>query len=74
MLRDHFKAHFNPKDPSNGSTPEELHEHLPLFVEELQNISANVNLNDDPPTIEEIQKHLQELKNNKASNDIEPEF
>ena len=33
-----------------------------------------MNLNDDPPTIEEIQKHLQELKNNKASNDIEPEL
>ncbi|XP_066935519.1 uncharacterized protein [Clytia hemisphaerica] len=38
------------------------------------NISLNSELNDAPPTVEEIQKHLQKLKNNKASNDIEPEL
>lgn len=72
-LLNHFKTHFNPEDPSITQTPEEFLNH-PAFINALQNISSNIELNDAPPTIEEIQNHLQKLKNNKASNDIEPEL
>ncbi|XP_066917813.1 uncharacterized protein [Clytia hemisphaerica] len=72
-LLNHFKTHFNPEDPSTTQTPEEFL-NLPIFVNALQNISLNSELNDAPPTVEEIQKHLQKLKNNKASNGIEPEL
>ena len=41
---------------------------------ELRKISDDVSVNDLPPTIEEIQKHLKELKARKASNDIDPEL
>ena len=71
---EHFKAHFNPDDPSNAFCPEELGENLPSFIEELQNISRLIAINDDPPTVEEIQLHLNALKANKASNDIDPEI
>ena len=68
----HFKNHFNPEDPSQVRTPEELTDNnLPEFVEELRKISDDVSINDLPPTIEEIQKHLKELKARKASNDID---
>ena len=71
----HFKAHFNPDDPSKSSTPEELGENnLPSFLDELQNISRRCAINNEPPDVEEIQKHLKALKVNKASNDIDPEI
>ena len=70
----HFKAHFNPDDPSLNFNPDELGDDLPEFVEELQNISRRCAINDDPPTIEEIQTHLNALKTKKASNDIDPEI
>ena len=54
----HFKAHFNPTDQSKTSTPEELDQNLPNFVKELQNSSRSVSINDQPPTIDEIQKRL----------------
>ena len=76
-LMNHFKAHFNPEDPSNVSTPEELlmnNDDLPIFVKELQNISDGIDINDTPPTVEEIQKHVLNLKNNKANNDIDAEL
>ena len=73
-LMNHFKHHFNPTDPSKDSTPEEFGSELPIFVKELQKLSDGIEINDDPPSIEEIQKHLLALKPNKACNDIEPEL
>ena len=74
-ILDHFKKHFNPDDPSKRQTPDELTEgNLPDFVEELRALSDNTPIIDTPPSAEEIQKHLKELKANKASNDIEPEL
>ena len=71
----HFKNHFNPEDPSKTRTPEEFNEeNLPDFVEELRTLSDNNLIIDTPPSVDEIQKHLKELKPNKASNDIEPEL
>ena len=70
----HFRTHFNPTDQSNTSTPEELDQNLPNFIEELQNISRRFPINDQLPTIKEIQKRLSELKTNKASNDIVPDL
>ena len=73
-LFEHFKTHFNPQGPSTDYTPEEMTENIPKFVKDLQNISDSADISDTPPTIDEIQKHIQKLKNNKASNDIEPEL
>ena len=70
----HFQNHFNPHDPSLERTPTEFHENLPDFINHLQNITKSVIINDDPPTIDEIQKQLNQLKINKASNDIDPEL
>ena len=70
----HFKKHFNPADPSIESTPEEISNDLPLFVKELQKISDIIDIIDTPPTADEIEKHIKLLKNNKASNDIQPEL
>jgi len=72
QILEHFKAHFNPEDPSRTTTPEELNNSLPSFVADLQNISKCTSVNDIPPTIEEIQTQLNNLKSNKASNDIDP--
>ena len=73
-LLKHFKSHFNPKDPSIDSSPDEMTDNIPIFVKELQKLSDSAEINDTPPTINEIQKHIQQLKNNKASNDVEPEL
>ena len=73
-LMNHFKNHFNPNDPSKDSTPEELDNEIPTFVKELQRLSDKSDLNDEPPNLEEIEKHMQALKPNKACNDIEPEL
>ena len=71
----HFKNHFNPDDPSKENTPDSLTGgNLPDFIEELRSISDTNQITDTPPTVEEIQKHLKELKAKKASNDIEPEL
>lgn len=71
-LLSHFKAHFNPTNQTDR--PPELSTELPDFVKSLQDISATININSQPPTIEEIQVNLRRLKNGKASNDIEPEL
>eukprot|EP00111_Clytia_hemisphaerica_P017270 TCONS_00051124-protein len=73
-LYDHFKSHFNPEDLSIEFTPDEMIENIPLFVKDLQDISEFTDINDTPPSIDEIHAHIQKLKNNKASNDIEPEL
>jgi hypothetical protein len=70
----HFKAHFNLNDLSDTYTPDELGENLPTFVQELQNISKQFSINDEPPTVIEIQDCLRDLKTKKASNDIDPEL
>ena len=40
----------------------------------MQNISNNFPINHEAPTIDEIQKHLRQLKSGKASNDVDPEL
>ena len=73
----HFKTHFNPHDPSKLNTPNELRneeENLPPFVQNLRDISKNITINDNSPTLEEIQKQIELLKNNKANNDIHPKL
>ena len=59
------------------NTPNELRneeENLPPFVQNLRDISKDITINDHPPTLEEIQKQIELLKNNKANNDIHPEL
>ena len=73
-ILNHFRNHFNPQDPSSTRTPTEFHEDLPDFIKDLQSITESVIINDNPPTIDEIQKQLNQLKVNKASNDIDPEL
>ena len=73
-LADHFKSHFNPTDHFGPTPPELERDNLPLFLEELQNISRNIHIDDSPPTIDEIEHQLKVLKNNKASNDIAPDI
>ena len=48
---EHFKAHFNPDDPSINFEPEELGANLPPFIEHLQNISRMCVINDGQPII-----------------------
>ena len=71
---DHFKKHFNPTSLVNLVAPEELSGNLLEFVRGLQNISNNFPINHEAPTIDEIQKHLHQLKSGKASNDVDPEL
>ena len=70
---DYFKKHFNPISLVNLVAPEELSGNLE-FVRGLQNISNNFPINHEAPTIDEIQKHLRQLKSGKASNDVDPEL
>ena len=66
---------LNPEDPSKTRAPEEFNEgNLPDFVEELRTLSDKNGIIDTPPSVDENQKHLKELKVNKASNDVEPEL
>ena len=69
-LKEHFSKHFNVV-PLND-IPRELLE-VPQFIKNLQDANGS-NLNQNPPTIEEIRKTLISLKNGKASTDIPPEF
>ena len=46
---------------------------MPQFIKNLHDANGS-NLNQNPPTIEEIRKTLISLKNGKASTDIPPEF
>ena len=74
-LVEHFKSHFNPPDPSKITTPVELHRNnQPTFIQKLQDISRSIPINNAPPSLEEIQRHIKLLKNNKASNDIAPDL
>ena len=70
-MLNHFKLHFNPVN--ENERPDEL-DNLPTFVEQLRKISSTVDIDNEPPTIDEITKHLQKLKNKKANNDIDSEL
>ncbi|XP_066921086.1 uncharacterized protein [Clytia hemisphaerica] len=69
-LKEHFSKHFNVAPPNE--TPHELKE-SPQFIRDLQT-SHHFDLDQSPPTIEEIKNILVSLKNGKASTDIPPEF
>ena len=71
---DHFIKHFNPTSFVDSLAPEELSCNLPEFVRGLQNISNNFPINHEVPTIDEIQKHLRQLKSGKASNNVDLEL
>ncbi|XP_066925162.1 uncharacterized protein [Clytia hemisphaerica] len=73
-LLEHFKSHFNPVDPSELVEPSELSTDLPTFIRELQEISGKTPIEDNPPSIDEIRKHIKLLKNKKANNDIDTEL
>ena len=71
----HFKSHFNPPDPSKSRTPQELERrNLPIFLQKLQDISRNTQIDNSPPTVDEIERQIKLLKNNKASNDVAPDL
>ena len=73
-LLEHFKSHFNPVDPSDLIEPAELRNDLPTFINDLHEISRKTPINDNPPSIDEIRKHIKLLKNKKANNDIDAEL
>ena len=54
--------------------PKELSGNLSEFVRELQKISNNFPINHEVPTIDEIQRHLRQLKSGKASNNVDPKL
>jgi len=68
----HFKLHFNPIN-KNANRPDEL-DTLPDFVESPKHLSSGIDVNSQPPTIEEITKHLQKLESKNVSNDIDSEL
>ena len=70
-LFEHFKLHFNPNN--DNMRPDAL-DNVPNFVESLRKISSTITINNEPPTIDEITKHLQKLRNKKANNDIGSEL
>ncbi|XP_066928505.1 uncharacterized protein [Clytia hemisphaerica] len=61
-------------NPSKSYTPEELNNNLPRFIPELQRISQSIQINDEPPNLDEIDLQLKKLKSNKASNDVQPDL
>ena len=67
----HFKRHFNPDN--NADRPGEPDD-IPNFVESLRKLSSTIDINNEHPTIDEISKHLQKLKNKRANNDIDSEL
>lgn len=54
--------------------PEELTDQIPLFVNQLRDISMRNPIAHEKPSIEEIRLHLQKLKSGKANNDVDPEL
>ena len=71
---DHFIKHFNTTRLVHSVALKELSGNLPEFVRELQNISNNLPINHEVPTIDEIQKHLHQWKSGKASDNVDPEL
>ena len=64
--RNYFYDHFTTKVSDQNETPRELNS-IPSFIELLQDNEDNIN--QEPPTIEEIKKVLKSMKNGKASTD-----
>ena len=71
---DHFIKHFNTTRLVDSVALKELSGNLPEFVRELQNISNNLPINHEVPTIDEMQKHLHQRKSGKASDNVDPEL
>ena len=72
-ILDHFKKHINPTSLVHSVTLKEPSANLEEFVCELQNMSNNFAINHEVPTIDDIQKHLHQLKLKKARNDVNPD-
>lgn len=66
----HFKSHFNPYHTKIKISAEI--EHMPIYIQSLQNPSANINHNE--PILEKIKKAIKKTGNNKVSLDIEAEL
>ena len=64
-----FSSHFNPTPPTDAQTPPEL-VNPPAFVEILQKITKNVNVDSSAPTKSEVENTLKHLKTNKSSCDV----
>ena len=69
-LADHFKKHFSP-DHSALPMPLEI-ENPPEFIQMLKN--PNLNINNSPPSQEEISTAIKQLNKGKSSIDIEAEI
>ena len=69
----HFQSNFN-TDRANSVIAEELSTKVPDFLLNLRNISNNFPIDTSISSIDEIQKHLHQLKSGKASNGIDPEI
>ena len=67
---DYFKKHFNPTSLVDSVAPKEL----PQFAREPQNIWNDFSINHEVSTIDEIQKHLHQLKSGKGSNNVDTEL
>ena len=70
-IYNHFKAHFSPPEPDNDP-PEILNP--PDFIQDLQQITAEANIDHSPPTFLEVKNYVTKLKYKKASNDVQPEL
>lgn len=46
----------------------------PDFVTEFQNISKQIKIGNNPPTISEIKETIKHLNSKKAANDVKPEL
>ena len=57
-----FQKNFNPTSSVDSVVPKELSGNFPEFVHELQNISNKFPINHEVPTVNEIQKHVRQLK------------
>ena len=65
-----FEEHFNP-DQSSLTTPVEI-QHLPPYIESLRQL--NPEINQDPPTQDEISNGIKQLNTGKATIDVEAEI
>ena len=70
-LVEYFKSHLNPAIP--GDRPPEL-DNPPGFIDELQALTRQADIDQSAPTIQEIQITLETLKNGKSANDFSPEL
>ena len=69
-LKTHFRKHFNPNQ-SNLQTPLEI-SNPPEYIQVLQD--SNLQINNLPPSDEDISTAIKQLNNGKISTDIEAEI